>query len=53
MHANEAFDPATAPLCGAQRGLLVHSVFDQVPAFHVKDDGPAARAAVLALNHRL
>ena len=53
MHANEAFDPITASLRGAQRGLVVRSVFGQVTAFHVKDDGLAACAAVLALIHRL
>jgi hypothetical protein len=53
MHANEAFDPITAPLRGAQRGLVVRTVFGQVTAFQVKDDGLAACAAVLALIHRL
>jgi hypothetical protein len=53
MHANEAFDPVTVPLRGAQRGLVVRTVFGQVTAFHVKGDGPAACAAVLALIHRL
>ena len=53
MRANEAFVPVTAPLCGAQRALAVRSVFGQVTAFHVKDDGPEACAAVLASIHRL
>ena len=52
MHANEAFDPITAPLRGAPRGLVVRTVSGQVTAFHVKDDRPAACAAVLALIHR-
>ena len=47
MHANEAFDPIAAPLRGAQRGLVVRTVFGQVAAFHVDDDGPAMCAAVL------
>ncbi|MDP9125196.1 MAG: hypothetical protein M3N82_11465 [Pseudomonadota bacterium] len=53
MHANEALDPVTAPLRGAQRGLVVRTVFGQVTVFHVKDDGPAACAAAPALIHRL
>ena len=53
MHANEAFDPITAPLRGARRGPVVRTVFGQFSASHVKDDGPAACAAVLALIHRL
>jgi hypothetical protein len=49
MHANEAFDSITAPIRGAQRGLLVHAVFGHVMTFRVKDDGPAGCAPVLAL----
>ena len=52
MHANEAFESVTAPLRGARRGQLVRTVFGQVTAFHVEDDGLAARAVVLALIHR-
>ena len=48
MHANKAFDPIAAPFRGEQRGVVVRTVFGQVAAFQVKDDGPAARAAVLA-----
>ena len=53
MHANEAFDPITAPLRGAQRGLVARTVFGQVTAFHVDDAGLAACVAVLASIHRL
>jgi len=53
MHANKAFDLITAPLRGTQRGLVVRTVFGRVTAFHVKDDGLAACAAVLALIQRL
>ena len=53
MHVNEAFDPTAAPLRGARRAMGGRTVFGQVTAFHVKDDGPAACAVVLALIHRL
>ena len=48
MHADMAFDPIAAPIRGEQRGVMVRTVFGQLAAFQVKDDGPAARAAVLA-----
>ncbi len=53
MHANEAFEAIAAPPRGARSGQLVRTVFGQVTAFRVKDDGLATRALVLALIHRL
>jgi hypothetical protein len=53
MHANEVFDSITAPIHGARRGLLVRATIGQSATLHLRDDGRAGRAAVLALLHRL
>ncbi len=53
MHADKGFDTITAPIRGAQRGLLVRALFGQVITLTLKDDGPEVRAAILAWIRRL
>ncbi len=44
MHVNEAVDSLTAPLRGAQREQQIRTIFGQLVAFQVKDDGGRSRA---------